>query len=344
MWLRARSGARPAAHAQTEGNPFFVGEVVRLLDEEGALTPEAPGTPERWSARIPDGVREAIGRRLDRLSRPCNSDPDDRVRRSGGSSGSTSSRAPRRPLRGRAPGGARRSVGGSCRRRAASGAAGRYQFTHALIQATLATSSRARGGRASTPASRSARRAVRRPSRAATRPSSPTTSARPKSSPGRTSSFTTRARRRVRTRGATPRSRRSPTSSARSLRTARGHGRRRPQGACSASAARSWRRSGTTAGARDSQLACAPSTTTSRSGTSAAQSPSPPIRSPVLAVRVHGRRRADRARLDARAARLPRGGRMLAQHGWFIGFIEATTTGRSASSSRRCRSPSAMSD
>ena len=60
-----------AVHAQTEGNPFFVDEVVRLLTEEGALTPEALGTPERWSVRIPEGVRETIGRRLDRLSRPC---------------------------------------------------------------------------------------------------------------------------------------------------------------------------------------------------------------------------------------------------------------------------------
>ena len=60
-----------AVHAQTEGNPFFVGEVVRLLREEGALTPEASRTPEHWSARIPDGVREAVGRRLERLSPPC---------------------------------------------------------------------------------------------------------------------------------------------------------------------------------------------------------------------------------------------------------------------------------
>jgi DNA-binding SARP family transcriptional activator len=61
-----------ALHTQTEGNPFFLGEVVRLLAEEGALTPEALGTPERWSARIPEGVREVIGRRLERLSGPCN--------------------------------------------------------------------------------------------------------------------------------------------------------------------------------------------------------------------------------------------------------------------------------
>jgi DNA-binding SARP family transcriptional activator len=61
-----------AVHAQTEGNPFFVSEVVRLLSDEGALGPEMLVTPERWSVRIPEGVREAIGRRLDRLSGPCN--------------------------------------------------------------------------------------------------------------------------------------------------------------------------------------------------------------------------------------------------------------------------------
>jgi DNA-binding SARP family transcriptional activator len=78
-FIRAACGFEPdlglvqAIHAQTEGNPFFVGEVVRLLREEGALTPEASGTPERWSARIPDGVREAVGRRLERLSPACSS-------------------------------------------------------------------------------------------------------------------------------------------------------------------------------------------------------------------------------------------------------------------------------
>ena len=61
-----------AVHAHTEGNPFFVGEVVRLLIEEGALAPDTLDTAERWSVRIPEGVREAIGRRLDRLSEHCN--------------------------------------------------------------------------------------------------------------------------------------------------------------------------------------------------------------------------------------------------------------------------------
>jgi DNA-binding SARP family transcriptional activator len=50
-----------AVQAQTEGNPFFVSEVVRLLSQEGTPT-----------VRIPEGVREAIGRRLDRLSPACN--------------------------------------------------------------------------------------------------------------------------------------------------------------------------------------------------------------------------------------------------------------------------------
>jgi DNA-binding SARP family transcriptional activator len=60
-----------ALHAQTEGNPFFVGEVVRLLRDEGSLTPESSGSPQLWSGRIPDGVREVVGRRLERLSRQC---------------------------------------------------------------------------------------------------------------------------------------------------------------------------------------------------------------------------------------------------------------------------------
>src|SRR5262245_6757968 len=61
-----------AVHAQTEGNPFFVNEVVRLLSDEGALGPEVHVMPDQWRVRIPEGVREAIGKRLDRLSPPCN--------------------------------------------------------------------------------------------------------------------------------------------------------------------------------------------------------------------------------------------------------------------------------
>ena len=57
---------------RTEGNPFFVTEVVRLLSEEGELTSEAPGRAQRWAGLIPQGVRLLVGRRLDNLSEDCN--------------------------------------------------------------------------------------------------------------------------------------------------------------------------------------------------------------------------------------------------------------------------------
>jgi len=65
----------PAALAQavfreTEGNPFFVHEVVRLLAADGRLDDtKQSGT---WSVEIPQGIREAVGRRLNRLSDGCN--------------------------------------------------------------------------------------------------------------------------------------------------------------------------------------------------------------------------------------------------------------------------------
>ncbi|MEE8466379.1 MAG: AAA family ATPase, partial [Dehalococcoidia bacterium] len=71
-------GLTEAVHRQTEGNPLFVTEVVRLLVQEGELTQDsstAAGRAEErdsWSVRIPEGVREVIGRRLDRLSEQCN--------------------------------------------------------------------------------------------------------------------------------------------------------------------------------------------------------------------------------------------------------------------------------
>jgi eukaryotic-like serine/threonine-protein kinase len=59
-------------HTQTEGNPLFVTEIVRLLVQEGELTPERLTRETSWSLRIPEGVREVIGRRLDRLTERCN--------------------------------------------------------------------------------------------------------------------------------------------------------------------------------------------------------------------------------------------------------------------------------
>ena len=78
-------GLAEAVHRQTEGNPLFVTEVVRLLVQEGVVG--APGldrgdptavSRESWALRIPEGVREVIGRRLDRLSERCNQGPQSR--------------------------------------------------------------------------------------------------------------------------------------------------------------------------------------------------------------------------------------------------------------------------
>jgi DNA-binding SARP family transcriptional activator/tetratricopeptide (TPR) repeat protein len=53
-------------HTETDGNPLFVSEIVRLLAAEGRLEVETPG-----GIPIPETIREAIGRRLSRLSGEC---------------------------------------------------------------------------------------------------------------------------------------------------------------------------------------------------------------------------------------------------------------------------------
>ena len=64
-----------AIYQETEGNPFFVREVLRHLAETNVI--ERDG--ERWTTRvpidqlgIPEGVREVVGRRLSRLSPKAN--------------------------------------------------------------------------------------------------------------------------------------------------------------------------------------------------------------------------------------------------------------------------------
>jgi len=69
-------GLAEAVHRQTEGNPLFVQEVIRYLAEEGVIE----RTGGRWRAksdtpvemRIPDGLRDVIGKRLSGLSESCN--------------------------------------------------------------------------------------------------------------------------------------------------------------------------------------------------------------------------------------------------------------------------------
>ena len=65
------SSLADAVHAHTEGNPLFVTEVVRLMAEQGELRDDFRTKHKPWSLKIPDGVKEAIGRRLDRLSSEC---------------------------------------------------------------------------------------------------------------------------------------------------------------------------------------------------------------------------------------------------------------------------------
>jgi tetratricopeptide (TPR) repeat protein len=53
---------------ETEGNPFFLAEIVRLMTEEGTLSRGG----DTADLAIPEGVKEALGRRLDRLSAEAN--------------------------------------------------------------------------------------------------------------------------------------------------------------------------------------------------------------------------------------------------------------------------------
>jgi hypothetical protein len=64
-----------AVLAETEGNPFFVGELLRHLAESGAIVND--GTQWRLATAVsemslPDGVREVVGRRLSRRSPATN--------------------------------------------------------------------------------------------------------------------------------------------------------------------------------------------------------------------------------------------------------------------------------
>jgi DNA-binding SARP family transcriptional activator len=142
-FLAATIGVAPpeelvrAVHEQTEGNPLFVTEIVRLLDQEGKLTPEAITESGDGSVGVPEGVREVIGRRLDRLSPGCNEilrlasvigrefGLDQLAKLPGSLSDETLLAAVEEAL-------AARVV------EELSGAAGRFRFMHALVRETLA--------------------------------------------------------------------------------------------------------------------------------------------------------------------------------------------------------------
>jgi DNA-binding CsgD family transcriptional regulator/tetratricopeptide (TPR) repeat protein len=66
LWLTS------AIHTQTEGNPLFVREVVRLLEQGGHFASASLQANAAPSIRLPEGVREVIGRRLNLLPSACN--------------------------------------------------------------------------------------------------------------------------------------------------------------------------------------------------------------------------------------------------------------------------------
>jgi len=57
-------------HARTEGNPFFMTELIRLLEERQS-TDGAPVDTVLSGLEIPQSVLEVIGQRLNRLSTEC---------------------------------------------------------------------------------------------------------------------------------------------------------------------------------------------------------------------------------------------------------------------------------
>ena len=75
-FLQAASGnqASPelvdAIYSHTEGNPFFMSEVIRLLGEQGELE-SGSNKGATVTLGIPPGVLEVIGERLNRLSAEC---------------------------------------------------------------------------------------------------------------------------------------------------------------------------------------------------------------------------------------------------------------------------------
>jgi predicted ATPase/DNA-binding SARP family transcriptional activator len=72
--IELTSGAQPteqvaaAIHRETEGNPLFVGELVRLLASQGRLE---EAVSEGGALSIPEGIRDVIDHRLRRLSDDC---------------------------------------------------------------------------------------------------------------------------------------------------------------------------------------------------------------------------------------------------------------------------------
>jgi len=64
-------GAAEAIVRQTEGHPLFIEEVIKNLAEEGRIG-TGLSAEDLEAVGLPEGIRDVIGRRLSRLSEPCN--------------------------------------------------------------------------------------------------------------------------------------------------------------------------------------------------------------------------------------------------------------------------------
>jgi DNA-binding SARP family transcriptional activator len=121
-----------AIHDETEGNPLFVGEVVRLLARENRL---AQLDETGASLGIPAGAREVISRRLGSLSEECRS-----VLVLASVLGREFSLEALARVRGRSQGDVLRALDEAIEERVVidvPGAMGRLRFSHALIRDAL---------------------------------------------------------------------------------------------------------------------------------------------------------------------------------------------------------------
>ncbi len=125
--------APPVADAifrETEGNPFFVEEIIRHLHGQGHDPREARSSPTDWS--VPEGVRHVLGQRLSRLSQDAN-----RMLQAGAVLGDGFSAAVVAAASGLAPAplmdALDEALGAGLLREVGNG----YHFAHALIRHTL---------------------------------------------------------------------------------------------------------------------------------------------------------------------------------------------------------------
>ena len=313
MRLRAGLALVRAIDAQTRETRSSSAKVVQLLREE-ALTPQASGPPGAGVRVSTASARPSVAT-LERLA-ALQLHLDGRLGDRAGVRARSARGAHRRPRRGCAPRGALDEALAAHLVEELRGTSA--WFT--LIQATLATSSRGRDGRASTPASRRRWKRCTAPGRRPP-PSSPTTSARPSPCWAPTGSFTTACSRGVRTLLASPGQalvhfERALAAKERSRRSSRrGAVRPRPRAAGDARA----RRAGT-CGNEPASLVRPLRRGGRHPPRGRRRCPSAP------AVAAFGY--TDAAELITRALTLvspgsDEEGRLLAQQGWFSGFIEA---------------------